>query len=157
MRHDEKYLLINQAFAGKQRLMPFINRQNNALASITVIELKRPMRDVARAGEKEDPIFQALTYLDKIRKGQAKTPQGRLIPKSEEIPGYCYAICDLTESVITNCNLLGLQVTSDHMGYFGYNPNYKAYIEVTSFDRLIRAAKERNRVFFQKLGIPTGL
>ena len=29
MRHDEKYLLINQAFAGKQRLMPFINRQNN--------------------------------------------------------------------------------------------------------------------------------
>lgn len=28
MRHDEKYLLINQAFAGKQRLMPFINRQN---------------------------------------------------------------------------------------------------------------------------------
>ena len=31
MRHDEKYLLINQAFAGKQRLMPFINRQNNDL------------------------------------------------------------------------------------------------------------------------------
>lgn len=29
IRHDEKYLLINQAFAGKQRLMPFFNRQNN--------------------------------------------------------------------------------------------------------------------------------
>ena len=29
MRHDEKYLLINQAFAGRQRLMPFFNRQNN--------------------------------------------------------------------------------------------------------------------------------
>ena len=29
MRHDEKYLLINQAFQGKQRLMPFFNRQNN--------------------------------------------------------------------------------------------------------------------------------
>ena len=29
MRHDEKYLLINQGFAGKQRLMPFFNRQNN--------------------------------------------------------------------------------------------------------------------------------
>ena len=29
MRHDEKYLLINQAFAGKQRLMPMFNRQNN--------------------------------------------------------------------------------------------------------------------------------
>ena len=29
MRHDEKYLLINQGFAGKRRLMPFFNRQNN--------------------------------------------------------------------------------------------------------------------------------
>ena len=29
MRHDEKYFLINQGFAGKQRLMPFFNRQNN--------------------------------------------------------------------------------------------------------------------------------
>ncbi|MBD5226870.1 MAG: hypothetical protein HDS67_02280 [Bacteroidales bacterium] len=29
MRHDEKYLLISQAFSGKQRLTPFFNRQNN--------------------------------------------------------------------------------------------------------------------------------
>ncbi len=29
MRHDEKYLLINQAFQGKQRLTPYFNRQNN--------------------------------------------------------------------------------------------------------------------------------
>lgn len=29
MRKEEKYLLINQAFAGKQRLTPFFNRSNN--------------------------------------------------------------------------------------------------------------------------------
>lgn len=29
MRHDEKHLLINNAFAGRQRLMPFFNRSNN--------------------------------------------------------------------------------------------------------------------------------
>lgn len=29
MRKEEKNLLINQAFAGKQRLMPFFNRTNN--------------------------------------------------------------------------------------------------------------------------------
>lgn len=29
MKHADKYLLINQGFAGKQRLMPFFNRQNN--------------------------------------------------------------------------------------------------------------------------------
>lgn len=127
------------------------------LASITIVELKRPMRDDAKAGAKEDPILQALTYLEKIRLGQAKTPQGRLIPKSEDIPGYCYVICDLTESMVRCCKAYSLQVTSDQLGYFGYNPNYKAYIEVISFDRLLHAAKERNRMFFQKLGIPTGL
>ena len=29
MHHDEKYLLINNAFAGKQGLMPLFNRSNN--------------------------------------------------------------------------------------------------------------------------------
>lgn len=29
MHHHKKYLLINQGFAGKQRLMPFFNRSNN--------------------------------------------------------------------------------------------------------------------------------
>ena len=29
MRHDEKYLLVNQGFSDKQRLMPYFNRQNN--------------------------------------------------------------------------------------------------------------------------------
>lgn len=29
MRHDQKYLLINQAFKGRQRLQPRFNRQNN--------------------------------------------------------------------------------------------------------------------------------
>lgn len=29
MRHDQKYLLINQAFKGRQRLTPYFNRHNN--------------------------------------------------------------------------------------------------------------------------------
>lgn len=29
MRHDEKYNLINRGFAGRNRLMPYFNRQNN--------------------------------------------------------------------------------------------------------------------------------
>lgn len=80
-----------------------------------------------------------------------------MIPKSEDIPGYCYIICDMTPTVERCCKSASLQVTADHLGYFGYNPNYKAYIEVISFDRLLKSAKERNRMFFEKLGIPTGL
>ena len=52
------------------------------------------------------------------------------------------------------CMHAGLSITSDHLGYFGYNPNFKAYIEVMSFDRLVNAPRERNRAFFDRLGLP---
>ncbi|HDR9039084.1 TPA: ATP-binding protein, partial [Burkholderia vietnamiensis] len=125
------------------------------LASIVIVEIKRPMRDDAAAGEEKDPVEQALGYLERIRTGKATTASGRPIPASDEIPGFCYAICDLTPSVERRCKMLGLRVTSDRQGYFGYNDNFKAYIEVISFDRLLNAARERNRAFFDKLGLPT--
>ena len=58
MRHDEKYLLINQGFAGKQRLMPFFNRQNNddlilAVQSAGVVRGRNGFRK-DKGGEKLD-------------------------------------------------------------------------------------------------------
>jgi hypothetical protein len=129
--------------------------QKLPLASIVVVEIKRPMRNDAAAGEDKDPVEQALGYLERIRRGKAMTASGRLIPASEEIPGFCYVICDITPSVDRRCKLAQLKVTSDRQGYFGYNDNYKAYIEVVSFDKLLNAARERNRAFFDKLGLPT--
>jgi hypothetical protein len=125
------------------------------LASIVVIEIKRPMRNDAKAGEVKDPVEQALGYLERIRQGGVQTASGRPIPRSEHVPGFCYAVCDLTPSIENRCKLLGLTATSDHMGYFGYNVNYRSYIEVISFGRLINSAKERNRAFFDKLGLPS--
>ena len=125
------------------------------LASITVIELKRPMRNDAKAGEEKDPIEQSLGYLERIRNGNVTTKSGRPIPNSPEIPGFCYILCDLTPTIERRCKMHNLQVTSDKMGYFGYNDNFKSYIEVISFDRLVNAAKERNRAFFDKLGLPS--
>lgn len=131
--------------------------QRLPLASLVVVEIKRPMRNDAASGEDKDPIEQALGYLDRIRNGQTQTASGRPIPRSEEIPGFCYVICDITPSIERRCKLAQLTVTSDRQGYFGYNPNYKAYIEVISFDRLLNGARERNRAFFDKLGLPTNL
>ena len=126
------------------------------LASLVVIELKRPMRNDATEGGGGDPIEQALNYLDRIRKGTVQTAQGRPIPASEDIPGFCYVICDLTSTIEERCKMHDLTRTSDGMGYFAYKKNYEAYIEVVSFDRLVNLAKERNRAFFDKLGLPTG-
>lgn len=124
------------------------------LASLVIVELKRPMRNDAAMGEERDPIEQAIGYLERIRGGGALTSSGRPIPKSDDIPGFCYVICDLTSTVEMRCKTHGLTPTSDHLGYFGYNPNFKSYIEVISFDRLLNSARERNRAFFDKLGLP---
>jgi len=124
------------------------------LASIVVVEMKRPVRDDATAGVSKDPIEQALAYLNRIRRGGVTTAAGRPIPHSESIPGYCYVICDITQSVEERCVFHGLHKTSDGTGYFFYHDNYKAYVEVMSFDGLVNAAKQRNRAFFAKLGLP---
>ncbi|WP_410741987.1 ATP-binding protein [Citrobacter portucalensis] len=125
------------------------------LAAITVIEIKRPMRNDMREGEDKDPIDQALSYLERIREGKVTTKSGRPIPGNNDIPGYCYVLCDLTESMHRRCRRANLRITSDGMGYSGYNEPSHAYIEVISFDQLVKAARERNRAFFDKLGLPS--
>nr|WP_274523198.1 ATP-binding protein [Providencia rettgeri] len=133
-----------------------VNDQSSfPLAAITVVEIKRPMRNDMREGEDKDPIDQALSYLERIREGKVTTKNGRPIPGNNDIPGYCYVLCDLTESMHRRCRRGNLRITSDGMGYFGYNEPSHAYIEVISFDQLVKAAEERNRAFFDKLGLPS--
>lgn len=127
---------------------------NLPLASITVVEIKRPMRNDAKSGEEKDPIEQALGYLKRVRNGSVTTAAGRLIPNSEDIPGFCYVICDITSTIKERCEYLDLRITSDKLGYFGFHKSYNAYIGVISFDRLLNMAKERNKAFFDKLGLP---
>lgn len=52
------------------------------LASIVVVEIKRPMRKDASPGEEDDPVEQSIGYLNRIRRGQVQTSQGRPIPES---------------------------------------------------------------------------
>lgn len=128
---------------------------NLPLASLTVIELKRPMRDDAKSGIESDPIEQALDYVNRIRQGKVTTKDGRIIPNAKDIPAFCYILCDLTPSMTDRCYMHDLKPTSDKMGFFGYKSHFNAYVEVISFDRLANQAAQRNRAFFDKLGLPT--
>ena len=126
-------------------------------ASITVIEIKRPMREGYQAGEDEtkDPILQSLGYLRRLREG-ARTINGRAIPNAGRIPGFVYVLADLTNSLVDCCKMHQLKPSADGMGYFGYHgdESYNAYIQVMSFDGLVQSAKERNKAFFDTLGLP---
>lgn len=130
--------------------------KNLPLATLTIIEVKRPMRNDAAQGEDRDPIEQVLGYLKRIRDSKVKTASGRPISGNQNIPGFCYVLCDLTSRMVERCNMHDLMITSDGLSYFGYKKAYNAYIEVISFDGLMKSASERNRAFFDKLGIPAG-
>ena len=127
---------------------------NLPLAAITIVELKKPLRNDYSYSEEKNPLGKTLEYLELIRNGGAFTANGRPIPGSENIPGFCYLIADLTPSLIKQCRYFSFTPTAGQDGYFGYNPNYKAYIEVISYDKLINDAQKRNRAFFDKLGLP---
>lgn len=94
-------------------------------------------------------------YLQRIRQGKVLTANGRPIPASQDIPGFCYVPYDLTESVRQRCEAHDATLTHDKFGYFFYHKSLRAFVEVISFDRLVNAAKERNKAFFDKLGLPT--
>lgn len=128
------------------------DRQTVPLSSIVVVEIKRPMRTDASEGN--NPIDQCLGYVKQIRDGAAKTSNGRLIPGSKEAPAFCYIIADLTPKMIDRCELAGLRRTQDGLSYFGFNEPRRVYIEVISFDGLVNGALQRNRAFFDKLGLP---
>lgn len=134
---------------------PMLAAEGNRLPlpSIVVVELKRPMRN--DMNEVKNPIEQCLDYVKRIRAGGVLTATGRRIPPTPEPPAFCYIVADLTAQMIERCELANLRPTNDGLGYFGYNDNKKAYIEVVSYDGLINAATERNRAFFDCLGLPT--
>jgi hypothetical protein len=123
------------------------------LPSIVVVEIKRPMRN--DASEDKDPIQQCLDYVKRVRSGGVLTSSGRPIPPSHDQPAFCYVLADLTPTMVSRCEYASLRSTYDGMGFFGFNEPHKAYIEVMSFDRLVKSATERNRAFFDKLGLPS--
>jgi hypothetical protein len=124
-------------------------------SSITVIEFKKPQRD--DYSEKENPFVQVAKYIDEIREGKASTAAGRPMPIPPNLPFYCYIICDITPTLKGWARLFELQETPDNLGFFGYKRSFNAYFEVISYSKLVADAEKRNKVFFQKLGLPRGI
>lgn len=119
--------------------------------AFTIIEFKRPMRQ--GYSEDADPIAQVQGYLAHIQSGDATTHDGRPITPNAGTKYYCYIICDLTKKIRGFADSRGFTKSPDNQGYFWYNPNYRAYIELISFDKLVRDSKQRNQILFDKLGI----
>jgi hypothetical protein len=128
--------------------------KDNSFNSITIIEFKKPNRNDLKPDDK-NPIHQVLRYVEEIKNGKKMRANGRPFGNVSNTAFYCYVIADMTDSLKEDAKFAGLRITPDGEGYFGYNPDPGAYIEVISFDKLIRDANERNRILFDKLFTPS--
>lgn len=136
-------LIFNRPFA-------FVNDEK-PYESIVLIEFKRPMRD--DYSDKENPILQINSYARQIIEGEAKDKNQREFDLRQNTPIYAYIICDLTKNLKSFAKDAGYKLLPDGGGYFSFNDNYNMYIEIISFDKLIRDSKERNKVLFDKLNM----
>jgi hypothetical protein len=123
------------------------------MSSVVIIEFKRPMRTSYK--ETENPITEVLTLASEIKAGRRTTDDGsRPINIEQNAPFYCYVICDITEKIKQFAERQGCMRTPDGAGYFFFNTNYPAYVEIISYDKLKADARKRNRILFEKLNIP---
>jgi hypothetical protein len=120
--------------------------------TVTIIEFKRPMR--TNYPDDDNPFDQVLQYVNDIGNGKARTEEGRDVPVAQGVHYYCYVVADPNEKLARHAKMAGLEKTPDGQGYFGYNKPYRAYIELISYSKLLTDAKQRNRVFFDKIGLP---
>lgn len=123
-----------------------------ALNSLVIVEFKKPDRS---AYGKEDPVDQVYRLIREIKEGHFKDKNGREIKvQSSRIPAYAYVICDTTKEVEIIAENKGMLHTPDNLGYYGYNQNLSAYVEIISYTKLLLDAKKRNRILFDKLHLP---
>lgn len=119
--------------------------------TITIFELKRPMRDDYNM--EENPITQLLDYAKKIKEGKAKDSRHRLINVSETTQFNLYAVCDITPTLDRVLERMSFTRTSDNLGAYFYNQKLHAYIEVLSYNKIRNDSEKRNKILFDKLGI----
>lgn len=117
--------------------------------SMVLIEFKRPMRDDYT--DQENPITQINKYAREIIEGEVKDKYGREFDYRANTPIYAYIICDLTKKLKSFASDAGYKKLPSGDGYFSFNDNYNMYIEIMSFDKVLKDSKERNRVLFEKL------
>lgn len=153
-------LPLNGKNSDRPDLLVYNNRilfrdDNEASNPITIFEFKKPQRDdFVNLSSQEDPVQQIVRYVNNIRDGKYKTPEGRKMLVAANTPFYGYVVCDLTAKVESWLEReKNFKPMPDRLGWFQWIENINLYVEVISWDKLLKDAKMRNQIFFQKLGI----
>jgi len=128
--------------------------ENESSNPIIIFEFKRPGRDDFVGPAAEDPVQQIVRYVNGFRDQKFDTPGGRKINVSDSTTFYGYVVCDLTAKVDRWLEReKNFTRMPDGLGWFLWFGNINLYVEVLSWDKLLKDAGMRNKIFFHKLGI----
>ncbi|KXK22776.1 MAG: hypothetical protein UZ18_ATM001000152 [Armatimonadetes bacterium OLB18] len=125
------------------------------IGAVVLVEFKRPVRDDFKMDDPEkNPVSQVLKYVTTLRSGEGRRSKGQAIHIRENTPFYAYIVADFTKTLREIATREDFTPTPDGEGYFRFYRNYNCYVEMISFQKMIRDAKKRNQAFFDKLNIP---
>lgn len=123
--------------------------------TVVLVEFKHPNRNNYSGAD--NPVRQVGDYVEQLRNSNTiKHHKGSFRPAALRSASYhCYIVADLTETLLREIRDLPFQETPDRMGRFGYigSGDRMAYVEIVPYEKLLRDAKLRNAIFFQKLGL----
>lgn len=138
------------------RRMAFTGENSRPFGSVVLVEFKRPERKDFDADE--NPVTQVYDYIRDIREGRAKNDDGSsvdLVP--DTIPFFCHVIATMSPSLRKQLVNLDFIAGPDQQTFFKFNSPLRAYVEVSSYSHVLQEAVKRNKAFFDKLCLPTGL
>jgi len=122
------------------------------ISSVVVVEFKRPQRNDYKIGD--NPLLQSFQMVEQMRAGTFTDHKGRPVSTTnDKIPAFCYVICDVTPTLRRALEAFDATVMPDNQGYYGFQRHFGAYYEVIDYNKLLRDARRRNRIFFDKLNI----
>ncbi|MBZ3934932.1 ATP-binding protein [Methanimicrococcus blatticola] len=125
-----------------------VNENNsNICNSVSIIELKRSQTD------DRDIVNQLYTYIENIQNCTIKRENGRDIKTTDSTKFFCYALCDPDDKIKQTLKRHKFKEMYNGAGYYLFHEDYNAYMEVLSYDWISVNAKQRLKIYFEKLGI----
>lgn len=128
-----------------------VDPKDNPINSITTIEFKRP--GLNNYNESNNPVRQAYRLVEAVRKGTFKRDGQAVAVANDRIPAFAYCICDFTPTLREVMKDIDASPTPDNQGYYGFHKGYGVYFEVIDYNKMLRDATKRNRIFFDKLNL----
>jgi hypothetical protein len=119
-------------------------------AQLVLVELKQPGRKNA---SQDDPVSKTLIYVEQLKNGHAKTEGNAVIDIEPNALTTVYILADWTADFQRYLRREAFKAMPGDVGRYMYRDEEKIMFIALSFARLVESARQRNRIFFKKLGI----